>query len=70
MDELGAPDDKARRPSFDRRSFVKRVAVGTAFAVPVVSSFSMSGVNTAFAATSTNFKTTTTRRPTTTRHIP
>lgn len=32
-----------------RRSFVKKVAIGSAFAVPVVSSFSMSGVNAAFA---------------------
>ncbi|MFP3907395.1 MAG: twin-arginine translocation signal domain-containing protein [Acidimicrobiales bacterium] len=32
-----------------RRDFVKRVAVGTAFAAPVLSSFSMSGVNAAYA---------------------
>jgi len=43
----GAGND---RPGFDRRSFVKRVAVGTAFAVPVITSFSMTGVNSAFAA--------------------
>jgi len=43
-------DDMAdSRPGFDRRTFVKRVAIGTAFAVPVVTSFSMSGVNSAFA---------------------
>ena len=35
--------------AFDRRSFFKRVAVTSAFAVPVVTSFSMSGVNSAFA---------------------
>jgi hypothetical protein len=35
----------------DRRAFLKKMAVGTAFAVPVVSSFSMSGVGAAFAQT-------------------
>jgi hypothetical protein len=35
----------------DRRAFLKKMAVGTAFAVPVVSSFSMSGVRAAFAQT-------------------
>jgi hypothetical protein len=44
-------DTPGGRPGFDRRTFVKRVAVGTAFAVPVVTSFSMTGVNSAFAAT-------------------
>ncbi len=37
------------RVSTSRRTFIKRVAVGTVFAAPVVSSFSMSGVNAAFA---------------------
>jgi hypothetical protein len=32
-----------------RRGFIKKVAVASAFTVPVVSSFSLSGVNTAFA---------------------
>jgi hypothetical protein len=32
-----------------RRRFVKRLVVGTAFAAPVVSSFSMNGVNAVFA---------------------
>ncbi len=32
-----------------RRQFVKRLVVGSAFATPVVSSFSMSGVNAVFA---------------------
>jgi hypothetical protein len=50
MGEIGAAEDGGKRSGFDRRTFVKRVAVTTAFAVPVVSSFSMSGVNTAFAA--------------------
>jgi len=43
-------DTPGSRPGFDRRTFVKRVAIGTAFAVPVVTSFSMTGVNSAFAA--------------------
>jgi hypothetical protein len=42
-------DTPGSRPGFDRRTFVKRVAIGTAFAVPVVTSFSMTGVNSAFA---------------------
>jgi hypothetical protein len=33
-----------------RRTFIKRVAIGAAFAAPIVSSFSMSGLNTAGAA--------------------
>jgi hypothetical protein len=35
----------------DRRAFLKKLAVGTAFAAPVVSSFSMSGVSAAYAQT-------------------
>ena len=37
-----------------RRTFIKRVAIGAAFATPIVSSFSMSGmsVNTAAAQSS------------------
>jgi hypothetical protein len=37
-----------------RRTFIKRVAIGAAFATPIVSSFSMSGlsVNSAAAQTS------------------
>lgn len=41
--------DQPTDAGFDRRRFLKRVAVGGAVAVPVVSSFSMSGVNAAFA---------------------
>lgn len=33
-----------------RRTFIKRVAIGAAVAAPIVSSFSMSGLNTAGAA--------------------
>jgi hypothetical protein len=38
----------------DRRSFIKRMAIGAAFATPIVTSFSMSGmaVNTAAAQAS------------------
>jgi hypothetical protein len=50
FDAADSNDTARNRPGFDRRTFVKRVAVGTAFAVPVVTSFSMSGVNSAFAA--------------------
>jgi hypothetical protein len=50
IDAADNEDMSSPRSSFDRRTFVKRVAVGTAFAVPVVTSFSMSGVNSAFAA--------------------
>jgi hypothetical protein len=42
-------DDVFEQVGHDRRQFMKRLAVGSAFAVPVVSSFSMSGVNTVFA---------------------
>jgi hypothetical protein len=37
--------------SDDRRAFLRKMVVGTAFAVPVVSSFSMAGVQAAFAQT-------------------
>ena len=53
MADVETPDDdetSEARPAFDRRSFVKRIAIGTAFAVPVVTSFSMTGVNSAYAA--------------------
>ncbi len=36
----------------DRRTFLKRLIIGTAFAAPVVSSFTMSGVQSALASTS------------------
>ncbi len=35
----------------DRRTFVRRLVVGTAFAVPVVSSFSMAGIQAVYAQT-------------------
>jgi hypothetical protein len=56
----------------DRRAFLKRLIIGTAFVVPVVSSFTMSGVTSVFADTpgsttlATNTNTTTTTSTTTT----
>jgi hypothetical protein len=38
------------RVNVDRRGFVRKVVAGTAFAVPVVSSFSMDGLTTSAAA--------------------
>lgn len=38
----------------DRRAFLKRVAIGSAFAVPVVASFSMSGVQAVYAQSTTS----------------
>ncbi|HUC38153.1 MAG TPA: twin-arginine translocation signal domain-containing protein [Acidimicrobiales bacterium] len=49
MEEFDPADEVAEHVGFDRRSFVKRVALGAAFAVPAVTSFSMSGVNSAYA---------------------
>lgn len=37
----------------DRRSFLKRVVIGTAFAAPVVASFTMSGVQAVYAQSTT-----------------
>jgi hypothetical protein len=52
MDETGGFDEAgstSARSGFDRRAFVKRVAVTTAFVAPAVTSLSMSGVNSVFA---------------------
>ena len=46
---IGDHSELADHVGPSRRTFIKRVAVGAAFAAPVVSSFSMSGVNAAFA---------------------
>jgi hypothetical protein len=43
------PGEDAARSGFDRRTFVKRVAVTTAFVAPAVTSLSLSGVNSVFA---------------------
>ena len=37
----------------DRRDFLKKMVVGTAFAVPVISSFSLHGMQAAFAQSPT-----------------
>jgi hypothetical protein len=37
----------------DRRTFLRRLVVGSAFAVPVVASFSMSGIQAVYAQTPT-----------------
>jgi hypothetical protein len=58
----------------DRRAFLKRLIIGTAFVVPVVSTFTMSGVGSVFAtaprsttlATNTNTTDTTTTTTATT----
>jgi len=41
-------EDLERAVGPDRRTFVKRLVVGTAFAAPVVASFTMSGVGAVF----------------------
>ena len=46
---MNEQDDVFDHVGHDRRRFLKRLVVGSAFAVPAVSSFSMSGVNTVFA---------------------
>jgi hypothetical protein len=43
-------DQVLEHVGLDRRRFVKRVVIGTAFAVPVVSSFSMTGVQSVASA--------------------
>jgi hypothetical protein len=44
-------EDLERALGPDRRTFVKRLVIGTAFAAPVVSSFTMSGVKAVFGST-------------------
>ncbi len=47
-------EDVERAFGPDRRTFIKRLVVGAAFAAPVVSSFTMSGVQSVFASTPGN----------------
>jgi hypothetical protein len=60
----------------DRRAFLKRLIIGTAFVVPVVSTFTMSGVGSVFASAprsttlATNTNTTDTTTTTTTTTVP
>jgi hypothetical protein len=49
---MSAHDDALDAVGDSRRRFVKRLVVGTAFATPVVSSFSMNGVSSVFAQSS------------------
>ncbi len=46
-----AEDFDAAIEANGRRAFLKKLAIGTAFATPVVSSFSMSGINAVYAQT-------------------
>jgi hypothetical protein len=48
MDDL---DKALEHAGNDRRAFIKKAVIGTAFVVPVVSSFTMSGVQAAYAQT-------------------
>ena len=48
MDEL---DTALAHVADDRRAFLKKAVIGTAFVVPVVSSFTMSGVQAVYAQT-------------------
>ena len=72
--------DEARDELFDkvgddRRSFLKKMVIGSAFAVPVVSTFSLTGMQASFAQSATSSRpavapataaATTTEAPTTT----
>lgn len=49
---MPAPEDALDAVGDSRRRFVKRLVVGSAFAAPVVSSFSMNGVSSVFAQSS------------------
>jgi hypothetical protein len=49
-DEL---DDALDAAGPDRRSFLKKLAIGTAFTAPVVSSFTMTGIKAVYAQTPT-----------------
>ncbi|GMU79655.1 MAG: hypothetical protein AMXMBFR46_24450 [Acidimicrobiia bacterium] len=50
----GSADEIVERVGPDRRTFVRRMIVGTAFAVPVVSSVTMSGLSMGVAGAQTN----------------
>jgi hypothetical protein len=42
-------DAVINQTSHDRRTFLRRLIIGTAFAVPIVSSFSMTGIQAVYA---------------------
>ena len=50
MDQEKRLDEQLAGVEPSRRTFIKRVAVGAAFATPVISSFSMSGLSVNAAA--------------------
>lgn len=47
-------DEIVKHVGVDRRSFVRRMLIGTAFAVPVVSSFAMNNLSMNVASAQTN----------------
>lgn len=47
-------EEIVERVGIDRRSFVRRMMIGTAFAVPVVSSFAMNNLSMNVAGAQTN----------------
>jgi hypothetical protein len=47
-------DEIVNHVGVDRRSFVRRMLIGTAFAVPVVSSFAMNNLSMNVASAQTN----------------
>ena len=54
MDHEKRLDEQLAGLEPSRRTFIKRVAVGAAFATPIVSSFSMSGLSVNAAAAQTS----------------
>jgi hypothetical protein len=54
MSEEELDRDVLERVGVNRRDFVKRIVLGTAFASPVIASFSMSGLSAASAAAQTS----------------
>jgi len=49
-------DEIFDRVGDDRRSFLKKMVIGSAFAVPVVSTFSLTGMQASFAQSATSSK--------------
>ena len=47
-------DEIVNHVGVDRRSFVRRMLIGSAFAVPVVSSFAMNNLSMSVASAQTN----------------
>jgi hypothetical protein len=48
---MSEPEEILERVGDDRRSFLRKMVIGTAFAAPVVSSFSLHGMQAVFAQT-------------------